>query len=251
MRVLILGGTAEARVLAGRLHALGVPAVTSLAGRTPAPRLPGETRTGGFGGAQGLARYVAEHDIDAIVDATHPFARQISANAATAAHDTQTPLLRLERPGWHERPGDRWHRVASITEAASALSSLGTRALMTTGHTDLHAFADAAGTWLLIRAITPPAPPLPPNHELILANPPFTLDQELALIDEHAIDLVVTKDSGGTAAKLDAARLRAIPVLMVDRPPAPATATANTPQDAARWVIDSVFPAPSPRARPQ
>jgi precorrin-6A/cobalt-precorrin-6A reductase len=122
---------------------------------------------------------------------------------------------------------------------------------MTTGHTDIHAFANATDTWLLIRAITPPARPLPPNHELILANPPFTLDHELALIDEHRIDLVVTKDSGGTAAKLEAARLRAIPVLMVDRAPAPATATVNTPQDAARWVIDGVFPAPSPRARLQ
>lgn len=249
MRVLILGGTAEARALAEQLHARGILAITSLAGRTPRPKLPAQTRTGGFGGAQGLARYLTEHDIDAIVDATHPFAQQISTNAVAAARTTNTPLLRLQRPSWLELPGDRWHRVASITEAAKALSSLGTRALMTTGHTDIHAFAHVTDTWLLIRAISPPPPPLPPNHELILANPPFTLDHELALIDEHRIDLVVTKDSGGPASKLDAARLRAIPVLMVDRPPACAAATVNRLQDAARWVIDGVFRAPSPRAR--
>ncbi len=220
MRVLILGGTKEAHELAAALHGEGIAVTTSLAGRTPAPRLPpGSVVVGRFSQLD-LARF------DTIVDATHPFATRIS-HAATAAG---LPLLRLQRPGFAQAPGDRWRRVKDAAEAAAALE--GERALLTIGHAAT-AFAGSPA-WCLIRAITPPPPPLPRRHELILARPPFTLASELALLDR--VDALVTKDSGGDDAKLQAARLRGLPVIVIDRPPAPPAHTVATVDDAAAWV---------------
>lgn len=243
MTVLILGGTAEARELAAALHAAGVPVVSSLAGRVARPRLPvGEVRVGGFGGPAALARWLAEHVIAAVVDATHPFAERISASTATACASAEVPLLRLERPGWTAGPGDNWQWVENLPEAAAALDVLGAaRVLLTTGRQGLAAFAHDATRWYLIRCIDPPDVALPAHHELLLDRGPYTLDGELALLDAHAIDIVVTKDSGGplTAAKLGAARARGLPVVVVRRPARLDVPTVRTVAEAAGWVTQS------------
>jgi len=238
-RVLILGGTAEARALAAALDARGVAVVSSLAGRVARPRLPaGEVRVGGFGGLEALARWLGEHAVAAVVDATHPFAQRISASAAQAAPAAGVPLLRLERPGWSERDGDRWRWVDTLGEAAALVPRLGARAFLTTGRQGLAAFAHDDATWFLIRCVDPPQPPLPPRHELLLDRGPYALAGELSLIDRHGLELVVTKDSGGdhTRAKLDAARERGLPVIVVRRPPRPAVETVATVEAALAWV---------------
>ena len=220
MRVLILGGTREARELAAALVARGDAPVTSLAGAVPDPqRPPGETVVGALASPEDLARLVDRAGAQAVVDATHPFAERISA---LAAH-SPVPVVRLHRPPWSERPGDDWRRVPSLEAAAAAIPA-GARVLLTTGRRGLDAFASVEHAWFLIRAITPPGPPLPPRHELRLDRGPYTLASEHALIDRHQIDLIVTKDSGGeaTEAKLQAARERQLPVIVVDRPPPPA-----------------------------
>jgi len=237
--VLILGGTAEARALAADLTAAGVAVVSSLAGRVARPRLPvGEVRVGGFGGPEALATWLREHGITAVVDATHPFAERISASAAHAGAAAGLPLLRLERPGWTARDGDDWHWVDCLDQAAAATARLGTRALLTTGRQGLAAFAHDAERWYLIRCVDPPETALPERHELLLDRGPYTLDGELALIDTHRIDLVVTKDSGGplTQAKLQAARTRGLPVVIVRRPPRGAAESVSTVAEAVVWV---------------
>jgi len=236
--LLILGGTVEARTLAAALVQHGVPVTSSLAGRVAEPRLPaGAVRVGGFGGPQGLAAWLRDHEVTAVVDATHPFAGRISASAAEACQDEGVPLLRLERPGWVERPGDRWTWVDDPHAAAVALPTFGARAFLTTGRQGLAAFAQTE-VWCLIRCVDPPAPPLPPHHELILDRGPYTLAGEGALIDRHRIDVVVTKDSGGehTAAKLAAAHERELPVIVVRRPPRVAMETVRTVQAAVDWA---------------
>ncbi|HEY4280699.1 MAG TPA: cobalt-precorrin-6A reductase [Conexibacter sp.] len=240
MPVLILGGTGEARDLAAQLHAQNVAVISSLAGRVARPRLPvGEVRIGGFGGPERLAEWLRANAIDAVVDATHPFAERISASAATARERASLPLLRLERPGWSERDGDRWTWVDDLAGAAALIPQLGQRVLLTTGRQGLPAFATVADAWFLIRCVDPPDPPLPPRHDLLLDRGPYTLVGEVGLIDAHRIDLVITKDSGGalTEAKLDAARTRALPVIVVRRPPRPAgVETVTTVGEAVAWV---------------
>jgi precorrin-6A/cobalt-precorrin-6A reductase len=238
-RVLILGGTAEARELAAALDDAGVRVISSLAGRVADPRLPrGDVRIGGFGGPQALARWLAGEDIAAVVDATHPFAERISASSEQACPAAGVPLLRLERPPWSARPGDDWHRVAGLDDAAALAPRLGRRALLTTGRQGLGAFARTRGVWFLVRCVDPPAAPLPPEHELLLDRGPYTLAAELALVDRHRIDLVITKDSGGalTAAKLDAARERGLPAIVVDRPPRRAVPTVTSVAEALAWA---------------
>jgi precorrin-6A/cobalt-precorrin-6A reductase len=238
-RVLILGGTAEARELAAALHDRGVPVVSSLAGRVSRPRLPvGEVRIGGFGGPEAMARWLREEEIGCVVDATHPFADRISASAAAACTAAGVRLLRLERPGWEERPGDRWHWAADLPEAADLVPGLGRRVLLTTGRQGLAEFAHVDSAWFLVRCVEPPDPPLPPDSEVLLDRGPYRLEAELDLIDRHRIDLVVTKDSGGahTSAKLDAARERGLPVIVVRRPPRPAVPTVATVADALGWA---------------
>jgi precorrin-6A/cobalt-precorrin-6A reductase len=237
--VLILGGTAEARELAARLHRDGVAVTSSLAGRVANPRLPpGAVRVGGFGGPRALARWLADHGVVAVVDATHPFAERISSSAAQATITAGVALLRLERPGWMERPGDRWHWVDDLPAAAAAIGALGERVLLTTGRQGLAAFACVDAAWFLIRCVDPPPPPLPRRHDVLLDRGPYTLAGELALIDRHAIDVVVTKDSGGThtEAKLDAARERGLPVIVVRRPPRPRVPSVSTVDDAVHWA---------------
>ncbi|MFG3347625.1 cobalt-precorrin-6A reductase [Streptomyces sp. NPDC048018] len=238
MHVLILGGTAEARALAGLLHPR-VRVTSSLAGRVAAPRLPaGEVRIGGFGGPEGLAAWLREHAVDAVIDATHPFAERISFHAAAAAATAHVPLLALRRPGWVPVDGDRWHAVASLEEAAAALDAFGDRVFLTTGRMGLATFA-ARPEWFLVRSVDAPEAPMPARTEVLLDRGPFTLDGERALLAAHRIDVLVTKDSGAaaTAPKLTAAREAGIPVVVVRRPPAPAgVLTAATAEEAAVWV---------------
>ncbi|MFE9433280.1 cobalt-precorrin-6A reductase [Streptomyces sp. NPDC006640] len=233
--VLVLGGTTEARELAAELTARpGVRVTTSLAGRVARPgAVEGDVRTGGFGGADGLARWLREHRVDVLVDATHPFASGITANAARAATATGVPAVVLRRPGWQAGPGDRWHEAGSLTEAAALLPGLGRRVFLTTGRLGLTAFAHLSGPHFLVRSVEAPDPPLPPDTEVLLARGPFTLDDERALLLRHRIDVLVTKDSGGaaTSAKLTAARDLALPVVVVRRPPLPdgVSAVADVP----------------------
>ncbi|MFJ6408119.1 cobalt-precorrin-6A reductase [Streptomyces hydrogenans] len=238
MHVLILGGTTEARVLAGLL-APGTRVTSSLAGRVAAPRLPaGEVRIGGFGGVEGLAAWVREHAVDAVIDATHPFAERISFHAARAAASAHVPLLALRRPGWVPGDGDDWRDVASLEEAARALDGLGDRVFLTTGRMGLAAFADRP-EWFLVRSVDAPDAPMPARNEVLLDRGPFTLEGERELIARHGIGVLVTKDSGGaaTAPKLTAAREAGIPVVVVRRPPVPeGVETAATPEEAAAWA---------------
>ncbi|MFF4962859.1 cobalt-precorrin-6A reductase [Streptomyces sp. NPDC001222] len=230
LHVLVLGGTAEARELAASLAARsGVRVTTSLAGRVSRPgSLDGDVRVGGFGGAQGLAAWLREHRVDALVDATHPFAAGITANAARAAADTGVPAVVLRRPGWRARPGDHWHEAASLDDAAALLPPLGRRVFLTTGRLGLAAFARLTDLHFVVRSVEPPGPPLPPHTDVLLARGPFTVEDETALLREHRIEVLVTKDSGGaaTAAKLTAAREQGVPVVVVRRPPLPEGVTA-------------------------
>ncbi|MGX8909419.1 cobalt-precorrin-6A reductase [Streptomyces netropsis] len=243
--VLILGGTTEARRLAAELADDPALRVTSsLAGRVAAPRLPaGQVRIGGFGGPEGLARWLREQQVDALIDATHPFAGTISCNAARAAADVHVPLLALRRPGWVAGPGDDWHPVGSLAEAADAIPALGQRAFLTTGRMGLAAFAHLEDMWFLVRSVDAPEPPVPARMEVLLARGPFTVEGEAELLRRHGIDVLVTKDSGAaaTAAKLVAARQAGIPVVIVRRPPAPAgVPVAADPAEAVRWLRASL-----------
>ena len=241
-RVLLLGGTGEARRLASRLVDDGVPVLSSLAGRVADPLLPpGEVRMGGFGGAVGLAAWLQEHPVAAVVDATHPFASGMTTNAAEACARTGVPLLRLQRPGWTPGPGDDWRHVDSLAGAAEAVAAFG-HVFVTTGRQGLAAFAGLTAH-CVVRSVDPPDPPLPPRTTVVLARGPFTVEEERALMTEHGIDVVVSKDSGGhmTEAKLAAARELGIPVVLVRRPPVPAgVPVVASVEDAREWVAARV-----------
>ncbi|WP_016906881.1 cobalt-precorrin-6A reductase [Streptomyces xiaopingdaonensis] len=223
--VLLLGGTTEARALAGLLaEEPGLRVTSSLAGRVAAPRLPpGEVRTGGFGGVAGMTDWLRRHRVDALIDATHPFAETISSHAALAAAGAHVPLLALRRPGWAPGEGDDWHPVGSLDEAAAVLPELGRRVFLTTGRMGLAAFAALDRLWFLLRSVDPPESPAPRRLRTVLERGPFALEDERRLLAEHRIDVLVTKDSGGaaTAPKLAAAREARIPVVVVRRPRAP------------------------------
>ena len=236
MKVLLLGGTGEARELAQTLVSAGVDVVSSLAGRTAEARLPvGVVRQGGFGGAAGLARWLDDNPVDAVVDATHPFAATMTEHAVAAAREAGVPLLVLRRPGW--TPDDRWHWADTTFAAAELLPTLGSRAFLTIGRQGLHAF-EHSGVWMLARCVDPPEP-RPAWCTLILARGPYDVDGELALMRDHRIDVLVTKDSGGsqTAAKLTAAQLLGIPVVVIRRPPLPTGVDAVESVDrVVEWV---------------
>ena len=239
VRILILGGTGEARELAAELVAAGADVISSLAGRVSQPRLPdGQVRVGGFGGAEGLAAFLREEGITHLIDATHPFAATITANAALAAADTGAPRLVLRRPGWEADPS--WERVAGIREAAEAVARWpGESVFLTTGRRDLDAFASDDSHRYLVRTVDPPEGAVPPRMTLLLDRGPYTVEGETALMREHRIGLLVTKNSGGpmTAAKLTAARDLGVLVVMVRRPPLPSdTTVAATVPGALRWL---------------
>jgi len=243
-RLLILGGTGEAAALARALAEAGDWEVTtSLAGRTRAPAaLPGAVRIGGFGGADGLAAYLQAERIDRVIDATHPFAATMSANAAAACAEVGVPLLRIERPAWTPVPGDRWIDVADAEAATDWLAGAlpaGAAVLLTLGRQEVAPFKRCPTLRFVLRSIEPPAPKdLPPDCLLLSERGPFTLDGERALIARHGIRAVVAKNAGGdaTAAKLAAAREAAIPVVMIRRPALPATPAVPDVAGALDWL---------------
>ena len=226
MRILILGGTSEAGALAARVAELpDVSAVLSLAGRTREPQAqPIATRIGGFGGIDGLCAYLQSECIDRVIDATHPFAAQMSRHAEAACARLGIPLLILTREPWRKQPGDRWTEVADLDEAVHAVGDAPKRVFLTIGRLGLAAFSRAPQHFYLVRTIDPPEPvPALPNHELILALGPFAAKDEERLMREAAIDLLVTKNSGGSAtyAKMVAARRLGLPAIVVAPPARP------------------------------
>ena len=229
LRMLILGGTAESLELAEALAALEACKPTlSLAGVTRSPRLPPTCwRSGGFGGIDGLVDYLEREDIGLLICALHPFAAQMRRHAIEAAARRPCPLLLLERPGWTAGPGDNWIRAADMTAAASALGPAPRRVWLTIGRKELAPFRAQPQHTYLIRTVDPPPPAqLPARAELITARGPFQESAERELLLRHRIELMVTKDSGGSAteAKLRAARACGVPVIMVSRPPMPSLA---------------------------
>ncbi|SDC13615.1 precorrin-6A/cobalt-precorrin-6A reductase [Actinokineospora iranica] len=243
----MLGGTGEARELAAALHERDIQVISSLAGRVRDPRLPvGEVRIGGFGGPARLAEWLADEGIDAVVDATHPFAERISFSAADAARAAGVPSIMLRRPGWASRPG--WHWVSDLAEAAVRIESLGKRVFLTTGRQGLAAFAESP-LWFLVRCVDPPDPPMPARTHLVLDRGPYSVDGELALMRAHRVDVLVTKDSGGplTVAKLDAAERLGLPVVVVRRPDIPDISVVETASHVLGWLTRAVPPStPTP-----
>ena len=234
-RVLLLGGTAEALELSARLGAIeGIELFMSLLGTTRRPAgYSGKMRVGGFGGAPGMAAYVAAEGIDALVDATHPFSAQVNANAEQASRWTGTPRLRLLRPPWPVEPG--WEPVPSLAAAIDALPP-GARAFCTTGSLRTDSLGRRPDCDILLRAIEEPAK-LPEGVRLIRARPPFTLDDEIALMQAEGTTHLVTRNAGGDArARLDAARQLGIPVLMIERPEPVPGPTAAGVDEAVAWV---------------
>ena len=242
MRLLILGGTSESSALAAALAVRGdIEAILSLAGRTqqPAPAaLP--VRSGGFGGMAGLRAYCEAKRIDAMIDATHPFAAQMSRHAAEACDAARIPLLAFTRAAWTAQGlGDRWIEVATMEDAARALGEEPRNVFLTQGRQQLAAFAGAPQHRYLVRAIERPAEiDALPSHRLILARGPFRLVDEEALMRREGIEFVVAKNSGGAATygKIEAARNLGVPVVMVRRPPKPAVAQTTHLEEAIAWI---------------
>jgi precorrin-6A/cobalt-precorrin-6A reductase len=223
-RILILGGTTEARQLAGKLAAR-YDVTLSLAGRTENPVPQGvPVRVGGFGGAEGLAAYLTENRIDLLIDATHPYAAQISANAASAARLANIRAIALHRSAWERQPGDRWTLVDSAAEAASLLGEPPRKIFLALGRQELAPFEAAPQHAYLIRSVDPVEPPLAvPDATYILARGPFSEADDRALLQAHGIDAIVSKNSGGEATygKIAAARALGIEVFVIQRPPLP------------------------------
>jgi precorrin-6A/cobalt-precorrin-6A reductase len=241
MNLLILGGTTEATALARALAGDGrFSATLSFAGVTRRPASqPIPIRVGGYGGVVGLAHYLRQHRIGALVDATHPFASQMTANAITAAQQTGTPLLVVLRPAWQPTAGDHWTMVASMEAAAATLGSVPRRVLLTIGRKDLAPFRAAPWHHYVLRSVDPPpTEALPPHVTVIAARGPFELDDEARLLRDERIDIVVTKNSGGsaTAGKLSAARHLGLPVVMLARPPLPQTDTVGSVGEVLAWL---------------
>lgn len=240
-RLLILGGTVEARTLAAHASALpDLHVITSLAGRTRHPPMPkGELRVGGFGGVDGLAAYLERSRIDLVVDATHPFAARISRHGAEACARLGRPFLLLVRPPWKQEAGDRWLEVDDTRAAAARLEGLAPRVFLTVGRRELHPFAALREAWFLVRVVEAPNEPLPfARGAIVTGRGPFTIESERALMTEHRIETLVSKNSGGEAtyAKIAAARALSLPVVMVRRPTLPTGERVERVAAALDWI---------------
>lgn len=240
-RVLILGGTGEAAKLARKVAEIpDITVITSLAGRTPQPVVSSETsRIGGFGGIAGLTDYLRQQRIDFLIDATHPFAAQISGNAAAAAIQAGIPRLMLVRPAWEPTAGDRWIEVEDCEAAAPILPSLAQRIFLSIGRQELATFVHLEHLWFLMRAIAPPSPddPVPPG-KFLAERGPFSVNNERSLLQQYDIQAIVSKNSGGDAtyAKIIAAREWGIPVVMIQRPPAPPGEQVSDVESTLLWL---------------
>jgi precorrin-6A/cobalt-precorrin-6A reductase len=244
-RILILGGTIEARLLAEALAGRpGVAVTLSLAGRTARPMpQPVPVRVGGFGGAEGFADYLRAEKIDALIDATHPYAATISANAAEAARETGVPLVVLIRAAWTKVDGDSWIEVATIDEAVGALGQAPRRVFLALGRKELQPFTAAPQHVYLIRSVDPVDPPLSVPHAIyIAARGPFSEAEDRALLKRHRIDVMVAKNSGGgaTYGKVAAARTLQFPVIMLARPALPEVPSVTTVEEALAWLDHAI-----------
>ena len=255
-RLSILGGTGDAVKLASLAIDLpGLEVITSLAGRTSTPQnLVGDVRIGGFGGEAGLIAYLQTEQIDLLIDATHPFAAQISQNAAGAATKVGIPRLMLIRPEWARLPEDNWIKVESVEAAVMAIPASAERIFVTIGRQQLAPFATLTDKWCLMRSIDPPDPRILLPGKLLLDRGPFSLESERELLREYQIQAIVSKNSGGDAtyAKIIAARELGLPVVMVQRPILQGRGFANVPEGeivtdvagAIEWLIDRLYSNP-------
>jgi precorrin-6A/cobalt-precorrin-6A reductase len=248
MRILILGGTTEASALVRRIaDRRDLKPVLSFAGRTRNPVPPPiPFRVGGFGGIAGLKAYLVEYQVDAVVDATHPFAAQMSRHAATACHEIGIPLATFTRSAWCRQDGDRWTSVGDIDGAVQALGKPARTVFLTIGGVQLAAFARAPQHRYIVRTIDPPeAINVLPSHRLILARGPFGADDEITLMRNAKVDVLVTKNSGGAATepKLTACRVLGIEVIIVERPPPENGLAFATMHEILAW-IEAHRPAP-------
>ncbi|MGA1797319.1 cobalt-precorrin-6A reductase [Sphingomonas sp. 4RDLI-65] len=238
--ILVLGGTTEASALAVLLAARGGDAVLSYAGRVASPRAqPIPVRVGGFGGVEGLALYLGDHGVTHLVDATHPFAARMSANAVLAADRAGVRHIALTRPPWSPVAGDRWTHVADIEAAVTALAGPSRRVMLALGRMQVDAFAAQPQHDYLLRFVdVPDHPPGLPRHHLVVDRGPFDLDGDLRLLEAHGIEVVVCKNAGGTGAqaKLGAARALGVPVIMIDRPALPARLEVHAAEDVLHWL---------------
>jgi precorrin-6A/cobalt-precorrin-6A reductase len=241
-RILLLGGTSEARELAAILSPrTDLALISSLAGRTHSPMLPpGLVRVGGFGGVAGLIAHLTQQRIAAVIDATHPYAAQIGRNAEQACDALKIPLLAWERPAWEPQPGDRWLAARDAHEAAAMVDRAGSRVLLAIGRQELGAFRHCREAWLLVRTIDPPEENLPANAKLMLARGPFSFAAEMQMLKQEAINWVVSKNSGGAAtyAKIAAARALGIPVAMLERPRKHSASTYRELEDVLRRLAE-------------
>jgi precorrin-6A/cobalt-precorrin-6A reductase len=238
-RALILGGTADASQLAAAIARAGTDAVYSYGGRTRAPAdQPLPTRVGGFGGVSGLADYIRREGITQVIDATHPFAAEMSRNAVAACAETGTPLIALERAPWDKAPGDNWTEVADVAAAVAALPEPPAKVFLAIGRQHIAPFANKPLHAYTLRFVDPPEAPLPFAADVIVSRGPFTLDGELEMLRARGISWIVARNSGGDGAraKIDAARMLGLPVIMISRPQLPERQRVESVAEIMQWL---------------
>ncbi|MCB5410670.1 cobalt-precorrin-6A reductase [Pseudogemmobacter faecipullorum] len=237
--VLLLGGTTEASALARELAEHGIAAIFSYAGRVESPKpQPLPTRTGGFGGAEGLADWLQAEGISAVIDATHPFAARMSQNAARACAGLNLPLCRLERAPWRPGPGDLWHQVPDLSAAHALLQGPPRRVFLAIGRQHIGQFRDLPQHHYLLRLIDPPDEQPLPQAEMVISRGPFSVAEDLALLRAHRTGIILCKNAGGSgaSAKLEAARQLQVPVIMIARPELPEALVFHQPDQVIAWL---------------